>query len=55
MIKEDQVDKQYVNIDDHDVIEAFDANDRETNIFQTILNALSRNFADAWNTLTNAE
>jgi len=55
MVKEDQVEKEYINVDDTDVIEAYDNEEKKGNIFTTILNALSENFVDAWNTLTNAE
>ena len=56
MESEDGADKVYIEVDEDDSIEVFEVEEDGTKgVIATIMSALSQNFIEAWNTLTDGE
>ena len=56
MESEESANKVYIEVDDDDSIEVFEVEEDGTKgVIATIMSALSKNFIEAWNTLTDGE
>ncbi len=56
MESDETADKVYIEVDEDDSIEVFEVEEDGTKgVIATVMSALSQNFIDAWNTLTDGE
>lgn len=56
MEKDESANKVYIEVDEDDSIEVFEVDEDGTRgVIATVMSALSQNFVEAWNTLTDGE